>query len=173
MNCRSEPVEGWDEFEGHTPHRPYIDAVKIACPDCGADVQPHCRRGQSLAGCRHRRFQHAAFSRRPELTGKNGIRPTGSRRVSRASSATGSTACWRRAPCFRTNRPFRNLFGYATLLAEDGREMHKSWGNSIEFNEAADTMGADTMRWLYAGAQAGAKPALRLCTAATKPGGSS
>jgi isoleucyl-tRNA synthetase len=44
------------------------------------------------------------------------------------------------------------MFGYATLLAEDGREMHKSWGNSIEFNEAADTMGADTMRWLYAAA---------------------
>ncbi|MCA9982252.1 MAG: class I tRNA ligase family protein, partial [Anaerolineales bacterium] len=44
----------------------------------------------------------------------------------------------------------KNLFGYSTLLAEDGREMHKSWGNSIEFNEAADKMGADTMRWLYA-----------------------
>jgi isoleucyl-tRNA synthetase len=28
--------------------------------------------------------------------------------------------------------------------------MHKSWGNSIEFNEAAEQMGADTMRWLYA-----------------------
>ena len=27
-------VEGWDEFEGHTPHRPWIDAVKIACPSC-------------------------------------------------------------------------------------------------------------------------------------------
>jgi isoleucyl-tRNA synthetase len=27
--------------------------------------------------------------------------------------------------------------------------MHKSWGNSIEFNEAADRMGVDTMRWLY------------------------
>ena len=47
--------------------------------------------------------------------------------------------------------PFRNLFGYATLVAEDGRDMHKSWGNSIEFNEAAEKMGADTMRWLYAG----------------------
>jgi isoleucyl-tRNA synthetase len=46
--------------------------------------------------------------------------------------------------------PFKNLFGYATLHAEDGREMHKSWGNMIEFNEAADKMGADTMRWLYA-----------------------
>jgi isoleucyl-tRNA synthetase len=45
--------------------------------------------------------------------------------------------------------PFRNVFSYATLLAEDGRAMHKSWGNSIEFNEAADKMGVDVMRWLY------------------------
>jgi isoleucyl-tRNA synthetase len=45
--------------------------------------------------------------------------------------------------------PFLANFGYATLLAEDGREMHKSWGNAIEFNEAADRMGVDVMRWLY------------------------
>jgi isoleucyl-tRNA synthetase len=45
--------------------------------------------------------------------------------------------------------PFMNCFSYATLLAEDGREMHKSWGNAIEFNEAADHMGVDVMRWLY------------------------
>ncbi len=45
--------------------------------------------------------------------------------------------------------PFLENFGYASLLAEDGRQMHKSWGNSIEFNDAADKMGVDTMRWLY------------------------
>jgi isoleucyl-tRNA synthetase len=27
--------------------------------------------------------------------------------------------------------------------------MHKSWGNAIEFNEAADKIGVDVMRWLY------------------------
>jgi isoleucyl-tRNA synthetase len=27
--------------------------------------------------------------------------------------------------------------------------MHKSWGNMIEFNEAADKMGVDVMRWLF------------------------
>ena len=31
-------LEGWDEFEGHTPHRPYVDAVRIACSGCGAPV---------------------------------------------------------------------------------------------------------------------------------------
>ena len=45
--------------------------------------------------------------------------------------------------------PFLECFGYATLMAEDGRAMHKSWGNSIEFNEAASRMGVDVMRWLY------------------------
>ncbi|MGN6698085.1 MAG: class I tRNA ligase family protein, partial [Thermomicrobiales bacterium] len=31
-------VAGWDEFAGHTPHRPWVDAVKIACAKCGAAV---------------------------------------------------------------------------------------------------------------------------------------
>ena len=44
--------------------------------------------------------------------------------------------------------PFRTVQTYATLFAEDGRAMHKSWGNAIEFNEAADTMEADVMRWM-------------------------
>ncbi len=36
---RERAVEGWDQFEGHSPHRPYIDAVKIACSSCGATVE--------------------------------------------------------------------------------------------------------------------------------------
>ncbi len=53
----------------------------------------------------------------------------------------------------RNERPFKSLFGYATLYGEDGRPMHKSWGNAIEFNEAAERMGVDVMRWMYASAR--------------------
>ena len=35
------------------------------------------------------------------------------------------------------------------VKAEDGRGMHKSWGNAIWFDEAADKVGSDVMRWLY------------------------
>ena len=28
-------TEGWEEFEGHSPHKPWIDAVKIECRKCG------------------------------------------------------------------------------------------------------------------------------------------
>jgi isoleucyl-tRNA synthetase len=47
-------------------------------------------------------------------------------------------------------RPTKTVLGFATLLGEDGRAMHKSWGNSIEFNEGADKIGADVMRWMFA-----------------------
>jgi len=49
-----------------------------------------------------------------------------------------------------TNEPaFRNVFSYALMRDEKGEEMHKSKGNAIWFEDAADTMGVDTMRWLF------------------------
>jgi isoleucyl-tRNA synthetase len=46
--------------------------------------------------------------------------------------------------------PFRRVLGYEKMLDETGREMHGSWGNTIEANEAFDKMGADVMRWQFA-----------------------
>jgi isoleucyl-tRNA synthetase len=45
--------------------------------------------------------------------------------------------------------PFRAVLGYEKMLAEDGREMHGSWGNLISAEEAFERMGADVMRWMY------------------------
>jgi isoleucyl-tRNA synthetase len=53
----------------------------------------------------------------------------------------------------RREPPFRTLFGYALVFGEDGRQMHKSWGNAIEFDEAAERMGVDVMRWMFATAR--------------------
>src|SRR6476659_2293986 len=36
---KARAVAGWEVFEGHTPHRPYGDAVTIACPSCGEPVE--------------------------------------------------------------------------------------------------------------------------------------
>ncbi len=53
----------------------------------------------------------------------------------------------------RREAPFKAIFGYALVFAEDGRQMHKSWGNAIEFDEAAERMGVDVMRWMFAKAR--------------------
>ncbi|MDQ3778650.1 MAG: class I tRNA ligase family protein, partial [Actinomycetota bacterium] len=46
--------------------------------------------------------------------------------------------------------PYRKVLAYERVRDETGREMHKSWGNAIEANEAIERMGADVMRWIYA-----------------------
>jgi isoleucyl-tRNA synthetase len=142
-------VEGWDEFEGHTPHRPYIDAVKIACPACGAKTKriadvgnPWLDAGIVAFSTLHYRLDRVYWEKWYPADWISESFP-GQYRNWFYSLLAQSTV-------LAEEPPFLNLFGYATLFAEDGREMHKSWGNAIEFNEAAEKMGADTMRWLYA-----------------------
>ena len=142
-------VEGWDTFEGHTPHRPYIDAVKIRHPKSGLVGTRIKDVGNPWLDAGIVAFSTLRYSSDKTYWDKwypaDWI----------SESFPGQFRNWfysllAQSTVLADVGPFRNLFGYATLLAEDGREMHKSWGNSIEFNQAANKMGADTMRWLYA-----------------------
>ena len=47
--------------------------------------------------------------------------------------------------------PFKALLGHALVRDARGEEMHKSKGNSITFDEAAEVLGAEVMRYLYVG----------------------
>jgi isoleucyl-tRNA synthetase len=46
--------------------------------------------------------------------------------------------------------PFKALLGHALVRDARGEEMHKSKGNSIAFDEAAEALGAEVMRYIYA-----------------------
>jgi isoleucyl-tRNA synthetase len=46
--------------------------------------------------------------------------------------------------------PFKVLHSYALLRDEHGQEMHKSKGNAIWSDDAAEKVGADVMRWMFA-----------------------
>ena len=113
---KERAVEGWDEFEGHTPHRPYIDAVKIACPGCGAPVERIRDVGNPWLDAGIVPFS-TSISARTRSTGGSGSRPTSSPRASPASSATGSTRCSRCRRSSVASRRSRTIFGYATLYA--------------------------------------------------------
>ena len=146
---KERAVEGWETFEGHTPHRPYVDAVKIACASCGAitsripDVgNPWLDAGIVPFSTLHYRTDPAYWDKWFPADFITESFP-GQFRNWFYSMLAMSTVL-RREP------PFKTIFGYATLFGEDGRPMHKSWGNSIEFNEAAERMGVDVMRWMYA-----------------------
>jgi len=46
--------------------------------------------------------------------------------------------------------PFLTVLGHGTIRDERGLPMHKSTGNAIDFDEAAERAGADVMRWIFA-----------------------
>jgi isoleucyl-tRNA synthetase len=46
--------------------------------------------------------------------------------------------------------PFKVLLGHALVRDEHGEEMHKSKGNSIPYEDAAERISSDLMRWLFA-----------------------
>ncbi|HEX4896850.1 MAG TPA: class I tRNA ligase family protein, partial [Candidatus Limnocylindrales bacterium] len=149
---KERAVDGWDRFEGHTPHRPYVDEVSIACPNCGEPVSRIPDVGNPWLDAGIVPFSTLHFREEPDYWAKwfpaDFI----------TESFPGQFRNWFYAmlamsTVLRREPPFRTIFGYATLFGEDGRPMHKSWGNAIEFDEAAERMGVDVMRWLFMSAR--------------------
>jgi isoleucyl-tRNA synthetase len=145
---RERAVEGWGAFEGHTPHRPHIDGVKIACRSCGTTVSRISDVGNPWLDAGIVPFSTIHFREDPDYWAQwypadfiTESFPGQFRNWFYSMLAMGTVL--RREP------PFKTIFGYALVYGEDGRPMHKSWGNAIDFDEAAERMGVDVMRWLY------------------------
>ena len=141
-------TEGWEQFEGHTPHRPYIDAVKIACPACGGRASRIADVGNPWLDAGIVPFSTTGYRTDPDYWAKwypadliTESFPGQFRNWFYSVLAMG-TVLTRQAP-------FLNNFSYATLMGEDGRAMHKSWGNAIDLDEGADKIGVDVMRWMF------------------------
>jgi len=145
---KARAVSGWDAFQGHTPHRPFVDAVKLACPKCGGTMQRVSDVGNPWLDAGIVPFSTLQYRKNPDYW------RTWYPAQWITESFPGQFRNWfysllAMATVIDQSAPFLRNFGFATLLAEDGRPMHKSWGNSIEFGEAADRMGVDVARWLY------------------------
>ena len=145
-------IEGWDQFDGHTPHRPYVDAVKIRCTGCGEPVARIADVGNPWLDAGIVPFSTMHYRSEPDFW----------KQWFPADFVTesfpGQFRNWfysllAMSTVLRREPPFRTLFGYALVFGEDGRQMHKSWGNAIEFDEAAERMGVDVMRWMFANAR--------------------
>ncbi len=91
--------------------------------------------GDCWLDARHRAVLHAPLPRGPRSTGRAGSRPTSSSRWRRRSAA-GSTRCCSCPWPSRTARRTASVMAHDRVLGEDGREMHKSWGNAVWLDEA-------------------------------------
>jgi isoleucyl-tRNA synthetase len=141
-------VEGWDAFEGHSPHRPWVDAVKIRCSRCGETVERIADVGNPWLDAGIVPFSTLGYdsdrSYWEQWFPADFI----------VESFPGQFRNWFYAllamsTVLENREPFRVVLGHGQVRDEHGEEMHKSKGNAIWFDEAADRMGVDPMRWLF------------------------
>ena len=145
---RERAVEGWDELDGQSPHRPWVDAVKIRCSECeelvsriedvgnpwlDAGIVPFSTLGYDGDRSHWEEWFPAEFI---------------------TESFPGQFRNWFYAllamsTVLEKREPFRTVLGHALVRDEHGEEMHKSKGNALSFDDAAERMGVDVMRWLF------------------------
>jgi isoleucyl-tRNA synthetase len=145
---KARAVAGWDDFEGRTPHRPWIDRVKIRNPRSGnlmsrvpdvgnpwldAGIVPFSTMGYNVDRDYWRQWYPADLV---------------------TECFPGQFRNWfyallAMATMMGGSPPFTTLFGYRLVVNEEGKPMHKSDGTAIWFEEAAEQLGVDTMRWMY------------------------
>ncbi len=149
-------VSGWEEFEGKSPHKPYIDEVKIKCQKCTSEITRVDDVGNVWLDAGIVPFSTLVDPKNKQLsytTDKNYWQDWFPATFI-TESFPGQFKNWfysmiAMSTVLEKRNPFESVLGYASVLGEDGRPMHKSWGNAIEFNESADKIGVDVMRWMY------------------------
>jgi isoleucyl-tRNA synthetase len=157
---KEKAVEGWKEFEGNSPHRPWIDKVKIKCEKCGALVSriPDVGNPWLDAGIVPFSTQRPPDNMHDLHNGYPFDKSYWSKWFPAdfiSESLPGQFRNWFYAiltmsTVLEKRSPFKVLQGYASLRDEHGAEMHKSKGNAIWSDEAAEKIGADVMRWMFA-----------------------
>ncbi len=145
---KERAVEGWEHMQGHSPHRPRIDRVRIRNPKTGnlmsripdvgnpwldAGIVPYSTMGYNRDRREWEKWFPADFI---------------------TESFPGQFRNWFYAilamsTMLEGRAPMKVLLGHASVRDEKGEEMHKSRGNAIPFDDAADKISADLMRWMF------------------------
>jgi isoleucyl-tRNA synthetase len=163
---RERATRGLDQLQ--ELHRPWIDEVPIRC-DCGAEVRRVPEVGDAWLDAGIVPFstlgwQNPEWKEHGYATGAAaGL--TGADLPDHAYWETWYPAdwvsemreqirLWFYSQCFMSvtltgKSPYRAVLTYEKLLDEHGREMHRSWGNAIDAQEALENIGADVIRFMF------------------------
>jgi isoleucyl-tRNA synthetase len=160
-------LRGLDQLE--ELRRPWIDAVPIACEKCGEEVSRVVEVGDVWLDAGIVPFSTLGWQN-PEHV-HEGYATGAAKGLTKAdlpdhayweewfpadwvSEMREQIRLWFYSQHFMSvvltgRAPYRRVLGYEKMLDETGREMHGSWGNMIEAEDAFSRMGADVMRWQY------------------------
>jgi len=141
-------VEGWEQFDGNSPHRPWVDQIRIKCEKCAKQARRIPDVGNPWLDAGIVPYSTVKYNTDREYWQK--WMPADLV----LECFPGQFRNWFYALLAMSTMmegiaPFKTLLGHALVRDEHGEEMHKSTGNAIPFEEAAEKMGADVMRWIY------------------------
>ena len=156
---KERSVEGWGDFEGNTPHRPWIDGVIIESQTPGKEGQ-RMRRipdvGNPWLDAGIVPFSTMGYNTNREEWQKwypadlvTECFPGQFRNWFYSMLSLSTMMRYDEADNAEDKKPFRTLLGHRLVQNEQGKPMHKSDGTAIWFEEAAEQLGVDTMRWMY------------------------
>jgi isoleucyl-tRNA synthetase len=160
-------VRGMDQLE--ELHRPWVDGVVISCEGCGGEVERIPEVGDVWLDAGIVPFSTLGWQNPEWILG--GHATGAAKGLSTAdlpdhsyweewfpadwvSEMREQIRLWFYSQLFMSvvlvgRAPFKSVLGYEKMLDEKGREMHGSWGNMIEAEEAFERIGADVMRWQF------------------------
>ena len=151
---REKAAEGWEAFapagqgDGHSPHRPWVDAVKVRCPQCGEAVSRIADVGNPWLDAGIVPFSTLRYG--DDRSYWQQWFPA----AFITESFPGQFRNWFYAmlamsTALENREPFRTVLGHGQVRDQHGEDMHASKGNAIWFDDAAERMGVDVMRWLF------------------------
>ncbi len=149
-------------------HRPWIDDVPIRC-ECGEEVRRVTEVGDAWLDAGIVPFSTLGWQNPQWIEGgyatgaAEGL--TGADLPDHAywekwfpadwvSEMREQIRLWFYSQCFMSvtligTSPYMSVLTYEKLLDENGREMHRSWGNAIDAAEALENIGADVIRFMF------------------------
>ena len=142
---KEKAIECPDDIE---LHRPYVDRVKLKCPDCGGEMQrvPEVIDCWFDSGSMPFAQHHYPFENKELFESQFP--------ADFISEAVDQTRGWfysllAISTLIFNKAPYKNVSVLGHVQDEDGQKMSKSKGNAVDPMEALNTYGADAIRWYF------------------------
>ncbi len=131
-------------------HRPWIDNIKIKCEECGATVERVPEVGDCWLDAGITPFSTKKYFTDPDFFKKNFPSEYVCEMIEQIKLWFYSLLVM--SVVLTGHAPYTKVVTYQYVKDEHGNEFHKSGGNSLDCDVVADKVGADTIRYVYGGA---------------------
>ncbi|MDP4090585.1 MAG: class I tRNA ligase family protein, partial [Bacillota bacterium] len=130
-------------------HRPWIDDIKIKCPHCGGEVERISEVGDVWLDAGITPFSTMGYFKDRAEWEKQFPAEWVTEMIEQVRLWFYSLLFM--SVTFTGRAPYERVLAYGSVVAEDGTRFSKT-GFMIKFDEAAEKLGSDAVRYLFAGA---------------------